>query len=81
LTSARGIAIVIGLRLLRAVMDRGGLKIIGVVWLAEVPAARPRVALAAPASGSALSHAAAVLRQVRQSRLDPLPLTRRSPFE
>ena len=64
-------------------MGGGGLEIIGVVRFAEVQAACPPVAtsVAGPGSGSALSHEAAVLRRVRQPRLDPLPLTPRSPFE
>ena len=66
-----------------AVMGRDGREIIGVVRFAEVQAAcrRAAISVAAPGSGSALSHEAAVLRQVRQPLLDPLPLTRRSPFE
>jgi hypothetical protein len=52
------------------------------VWFAEVHAACPRFAAwdAAPVSGSPLSHEAAVLRDVRQPRFDPLPLTRRTPY-
>jgi hypothetical protein len=61
----------------------GGLEIIRVVRFAEVQAGCPCIAssVAAPGSGSALSHEAAVLRQVRQPRPDPLPLTGHSPFE
>ena len=64
-------------------MGRGGLEIIGLVRFAEVQAACPRVAIsiAAAGPGSALAHKAAVLRQVQQPPLDPLPLTRRPPFE
>jgi hypothetical protein len=82
LKSGRGSAIVIGMRLLRLSWV-GGLEIIGVVRFAEVQAGSPRVAIsvAAPGSRAALSHEAALLRQVRQPQLDPLPLTGRSPFE
>jgi hypothetical protein len=82
LKSGRGGAIVIGMRLLRLSWV-GGLEIIGVVRLAEMQAGSRRVAIsvAAPGSGAALSHEAAVLREVRQPRCDPLPLTGSSPFE
>jgi hypothetical protein len=64
-------------------MGRGGLEIMVVVRFAagQAACARVEMSVAALASGSALSHKAAVLRRVAQPRLDPLPLTRCSPFE